>query len=140
MKLSCIWIIRAIFVAYWIFLTILLLVWNPFAIVPIDEELVEKGFGLYLDAHVLTFLILSVLMLSSRLRRWWGWFVVLILYAGATEYLQGYTGRCPDWIDFGKNVEGLLYGLMGWGVCRFFHRKMRGRSETRSIEAQGAKE
>lgn len=106
--------VRITFFLYWIFLTVLLLVWNPFAVVPIDEELVEEGFGVGLDPHTLTFLILAVLGLASRFRHAvWLWFGMLV-YAGATEWVQGWTGRCPDWADFAHNVAGLVFGTLGW--------------------------
>ncbi|MDO4574373.1 MAG: VanZ family protein [Planctomycetia bacterium] len=110
--------IRIIFIAYWLFLSFVLLVYNPFAFVPIDEEFVEHGFGIELDAHVAVFILLGVLGMVSHYRRP-GWlFVVFLLYAGITEYLQGFTGRCPDWNDVLNNSLGLMYGCGGWWICR----------------------
>lgn len=108
---------RIIFIGYWLFLTFVLLVYNPFAYVPIDEEFVEHGFGIELDAHVAAFILLGVLGMVSRYRHPGLLLVVFLLYAGITEYLQGFTGRYPDWNDVLNNSLGLLYGCGGWWIC-----------------------
>lgn len=118
---SCVlWTVRGLFWSYWIFLTVLLLVYNPFAIVPVDEELVEQGFGIHLDAHVAAFIVLGVLGLASRYGRSWKIALGLVIYGGLTEYLQGFTGRCPDWCDTLNNGLGILYAWGGWSLVQWF--------------------
>lgn len=121
MKINATKIIRTGFVLYWILLTVLLMVYNPFAVVPMDEEFVEGGFGIGMDAHVLTFILLTILGMASRFRRAWMWVLIFVLYAGVTEYFQDYTGRCSDWADFFNNLLGIGFGLIGWLVTIKLH-------------------
>jgi len=122
--------LQLIFWLYLLFLSFLLIVHNPFAYVPIDEELAEKGFGLSLSPHVLSFLLLAVLGLCARFRHPGRLYFGLFLYAGLTELLQGalhpWLGRYCDLIDFADNVQGLLYGGLGWWISnaagRFFRK------------------
>ncbi len=112
--------LRITFVLYVIFLTFLLVVHNPFALVPVDEETVEGGFGIGLTPHILAFLLLAVLGLCARFRHP-GWlFLGMIAYAGATEILQGllnpWFGRYCDIYDFVENLQGLAYGGAGWWI------------------------
>ena len=112
--------IRCLFFAYWAALTFLLLVYNPFEWVPVDEELVEKNFGIGLDPHTGTFFLLGILAWASRFARPWWVLLGLIAYGGLTEYLQGFTGRFPDWVDFGHNTLGLVYAtlvVLAWRWC-----------------------
>ena len=106
--------IRILFGLYWAALTFLLLVYNPFEWVPIDEEFVERGFGINLSPHTLTFLLLAILMCACR----WKWTAAmwgaLVAYAFLTEYLQGFTGRTPDWADVFDNLVGLAVGGFAW--------------------------
>ena len=125
MKINAVKTIRIGFILYWLALTFLLLVYNPFEFAPIDEEFVEDGFGIGMDAHVLTFLLLAVLGMASRFRRPWMWAGIFVLYAGATEYLQGFTGRCCDLADFINNLLGLAFGLAGWFITILLHRLFR---------------
>ena len=74
--------IRCLFFAYWAALTFLLLVYNPFEWVPIDEELVEKNFGIGLDPHTGTFFLLGLLAWVSRFARPWWVLLGLIAYGG----------------------------------------------------------
>lgn len=122
MGLCVLWSVRGLFWCYGIFLTILLLVYNPFAIVPVDEELVEQGFGIHLDAHVAAFIVLGVLGLASRYGQAWKMVLALVIYGGLTEFLQGFTGRCPDWCDTLNNGLGVLYAWGGWSVTQWLSR------------------
>lgn len=124
--------LQRIFILYVIFLSYLLIIDNPFAVVPIDEELVEEGFGLCLTPHLLSFIVLAILGLCARFRRP-GWlYFGMFLYAGGTELLQGalnpWLGRCCDPYDFVENVQGLLFGGAGWWISqKCFHGKRSGR-------------
>ncbi len=116
--------LQVIFVLYVFFLSFLLIVHNPFAYVPIDEEMVEEGFGLNITPHVLSFSLLAILGFAARFRRP-GWlYLGMFAYAAGTELLQGllnpWLGRCCDWVDFLDNVQGLVYGGLGfWLSSRF---------------------
>lgn len=110
--------LQVIFALYVLALSFLLIVHNPFAYVPIDEEMVEEGFGLNLTPHVLAFSLLAILGLVARFRHP-GWlYLGMFAYAAGTELLQGllnpWLGRCCDWIDFVDNVQGLVYGGLGF--------------------------
>lgn len=112
--------LKIVFVFYVLFLSYLLIIENPFAVVPIDEELVEKGFGLSLSPHVLSFLVLAVLGLAARFRHPVWLYFGMFAYAGGTELLQGalspWLGRCCDFADFCDDVFGLIYGGLGWWI------------------------
>ncbi|MDO4550189.1 MAG: VanZ family protein [Planctomycetia bacterium] len=110
--------LRWLTLMYWGALTFLLLVYNPFAYVPVEEEVVEQGFYIGLNSHMMVFLILAVLVCACRWPRMgviWG---ILIFYAVGTEFLQGFTGRCPDWVDVYYNLLGLFCGGAGWWLTR----------------------
>ena len=109
--------IRIIFWIYWAALTFLLLIHNPFAYVPLDEEEVYNGFGLGLGPHFLTFMMLAILMCACRWKRVWVWWCVLVAYACLTEVVQGFTGRSPDVADAVQNLLGLACGAAGWGLA-----------------------
>lgn len=119
------YVTRVIFWLYAAFLTFVLLVYNPFDYVPLDEEAVEKGFGLGLDPHVMTFLLLAVLAWACRWRRAWLVAVLMVVYAVVTEILQGFTGRCPDEVDVLHNLLGLAYGSAGWFIAAGVRRRVR---------------
>ncbi len=130
---------QVIFILYVLFLSFLLLIHNPFAYVPVDEEMVEKGFGLNLSPHVLAFVFLAILGLSARFRHS-GWlYLGMFAYAGGTELLQGWLhpwfGRYCDWIDFWDNVQGLIYGGLGWWLPTVCFRKVRKSSPEMSGES-----
>ena len=63
-------------------------------------------------AHLLSFLVLTVLALAAR-RRVPGWLILscLLAYAGGTELLQGFLGwRTAEWVDFFQNLAGIGVG------------------------------
>jgi len=126
-------ILQIIFVLYVLFLTFLLIVHNPFAVVPVNEEMVEGGFGISLTPHILSFLVLAVLGLCARFRHP-GWlFLGMVAYAGVTELLQGalnpWFGRYCDVYDFVENLQGLAYGGAGWWLaCVGLPRLVKGKS------------
>lgn len=131
--------IQRLFVLYLLFLTFLLVIHNPFAVVPVDEELVESGFGLSLTPHILSFIVLAVLGLAARFRHS-GWlYAGLFVYAGATELLQGalhpWLGRYCDWFDFVENVQGLVYGGLGWWIPNVLFRKLLGTKGSREKDS-----
>lgn len=115
--------LQAVFWAYVLFLSFLLIIHNPFAYVPVDEELVEQGFGLSLSPHVLSFSVLAILGFAARFHHPWWMFFGLFLYAGGTELLQGalhpWLGRYCDIWDFWDNVQGLIYGGLAWSVVHY---------------------
>lgn len=116
--------LQVIFALYVLALSFLLIVHNPFAYVPIDEEMVEEGFGLNLTPHVLAFSLLAILGLVARFRHP-GWlYLGMFAYAAGTELLQGllnpWFGRYCDWVDFVDNVQGLVYGGLGFLISTRF--------------------
>lgn len=112
------YVTRVIFWLYVAFLTFVLLVYNPFEFAPDGTEaLVEKGFGLGLDPHVMTFLLLAVLAWACRWRRAWLVAVLLVAYAVVTEFLQPLTGRFLDKVDIFHNLLGLACGSAGWFIA-----------------------
>ena len=58
---------------------------------------------------------MATMMLGSRSKLVWA-ILGIILFSGALEILQGYTGRDPDIMDFTANSIGALGGL---GVAGF---------------------
>ena len=54
----------------------------------------------------------SMATLMMGLKPWLAWaFLGIILFGGALEILQGYTGRDPDILDFTANSIGAFAGL-----------------------------
>ncbi len=96
---------------YWIFLTVLLLVPDPAAMVGLERVPIFPWgkFGI----HLIAFTILSVLVHASRWskRLWWPLIVLLVVYGITTETLQllvpHRTARVMDGVE---NILGIAAG------------------------------
>ena len=76
-------------------------------------------------AHLLTFTLLGFLVeLSRKKRSLLFWIGVLIVYAFATEVMQGLLNpicnRVFEWADILQNVLGVLFGTAIGHYCRRF--------------------
>jgi len=106
--------LRIVCIAFWAFLTLLLLVPDPLALAPHTRT---PSYGV----HFTVFTVLAFLVVMSRfpLRR-----IVLagclIAYAIATESLQMLIpGRYVEGKDFAENLIGLAVGAaIGWVVLK----------------------
>ena len=115
---------------YWVFLTLLLLVPNPAAMVGLERVPIFPWgkFGIHLTA----FTILSILVHASRWpkRLWWPLIVLLVVYGVTTETLQLFvphrTARVMD------GVENILGIAIGAGIYWLALRTL-GRLETKSV-------
>lgn len=114
--------VRICFFLYWIALTFLLLVTNPFSYLPVEEQSLHNFSAISLDPHILTFLFLAVLCGVCHWNHAWRIWVILFFYAGLTEILQAYTGREPDMIDVAHNFLGLTLGASGCWIVTRIHR------------------
>ena len=97
---------------YWIFLTVLLLVPNPAALVGLREVPIFPWgkFGI----HLMFFAVLSFLVHATRWpkRPWWPLIALLVVYGITTETLQLFvphrTARVMDAIE---NILGIALGV-----------------------------
>jgi VanZ family protein len=111
-------LIRVSFVVYLIVLTVLLLAKDPRELVGMPPTL------LAVLAHLLSFLVLTVLAMAAR----WpvpGWLVLscLLAYAGGTELLQGFLGwRTAEWVDFFQDLAGIGLGAAVYWLGRVLWR------------------
>ena len=105
-------IMRIACIGYFVFLTLLLLTSNPARLIVASGQLPWILRALMPWAHLLSFSVLAVAMLLAR----WPvprWTIVLILamYGGATEIIQGFVpAREPDWMDWFQDLGGLAAG------------------------------
>jgi VanZ family protein len=119
------WVLRIFFVAYFCYLTILLLSPNPYRWVGSSSSFAELLKMLYPIAHIISFSALSALALVAwhPLPRW-GICAGLIVYAAATEVLQMLIPpRTAEWQDWFQDLGGIGVGLLlawmlalGWKV------------------------
>ena len=111
---------RKLVIAYWLLLTAALLVRDPWSWLPGEEETSAAFSWLEPGVHFLAFLSLAFVAFSVRwpiARRWlvlW-----LVLYAAATEVVQGFVGRRPELVDFCQDLLGIVAGAaVVWLVQR----------------------
>ena len=104
-------------IAYWLFLTVLLLLLNPAGLVGLSEiPMFPWGkFGIHLSA----FIGLTILIHASRWPRrlCWPLFVFLLAYGLATESLQAFVPtRTVRLMDYTENILGcsLARPSIGW--------------------------
>ena len=118
-------ITRLICYGYWLFLTVLLLVPNPAALVGLKAVPVFPWgkFGIHLGF----FTVLGLLVNATRWpkRPWWPLLVLLIIYGLTTETLQLFvphrTARVMDAIE---NILGIALGTgVYWLVLRMTARR-----------------
>jgi hypothetical protein len=109
-------LIRVVSVAYLAFLTLLLWTADPSRLIGGEVSWLLRS--LLPVAHLVSFFVLAVLALSAR---WpapaWGIVLVLSLYGGMTELVQGFTPhRRPEWGDWFQDVAGIAVGAaLCWG-------------------------
>jgi VanZ family protein len=110
-------LIRVACVGYVVFLTLLLLTSNPAMWIGCrGGHLPAFVRSVMPEAHLLSFLVLAMLMLASR---WpvpqWGVLLLLAIYGGATEIIQGFIPpRTPELADWLQDMGGLA---LGTAVC-----------------------
>jgi hypothetical protein len=103
-------VMRAICIAYLVFLSLLLLSEKPERVIWLDQlPWILQALLPY--AHVLSFALLAVLAMGVR----WPmprWAIVLMMaaYGGLTEILQRFTHRHPAWLDWFRDVSGIAVG------------------------------
>jgi VanZ family protein len=103
---------RALSIGYLVFLTILLLSADPARVICMPSGLPWLLKVLLPAAHFLSFLMLAVLVLSTR---WpvprWAIVLTLMLYAGMTEIIQGFfPPRTPELMDWIQDLSGIAVG------------------------------
>jgi hypothetical protein len=103
---------RTLCIGYMVFLTMLLLSADPARMICMSSGLPWLLQTLLPAAHFLSFLVLAILVLSTR---WpvprWGIVLTLMLYAGMTEILQGFfPPRTPEWMDWIQDLSGIAVG------------------------------
>lgn len=96
--------------AYWVFLTVLLLVPDPAAVVGMKRVPVFPWGDI--GIHFTAFTILTLLVHASRWPKRPGWIVVVLLaYGIATESLQYFVPpRAVELKDYTENIIGVLVG------------------------------
>jgi VanZ family protein len=104
---------RIVCLAYVVLLSLLLLSPNPARVIGLSGEMPALLRTLMPYAHLLSFSVLAVAMLLAHwpLPRW---SIVLLLgiYGGATEIIQGFIPpRTPEWMDWIQDLGGLAVGV-----------------------------
>ena len=96
--------------AYWVFLTVLLLVPDPAAVVGMKRVPVFPWGDI--GIHFTAFTILTLLVHASRWPKRPGWIVVVLLaYGIATESLQYFVPpRAVELKNYTENIIGVLVG------------------------------
>jgi len=97
----------------------------------ISEEVPVEMAGVYAYVHAIAFFLLGLLVeLSREKRSIFFWLGILIVYAIATEVLQGLLhaicNRFFDWTDVLQNVIGVLTGTFIGHFCRPLVRRTTG--------------
>lgn len=113
------WLLRFVCIGYVVFLTLLLLVTDPFRLIGVHGRLpwiLQMAIPM---AHAIAFLVLAVLALMPR----WPvprWCVILLLaaYGAVTEIVQGFVPRrTPEWKDWFQDLAGIAVGaILCWAV------------------------
>ena len=104
---------------YWIFLTVLLLVPNPAALVHL-QRVPTFPWGKF-GIHLIAFTILSVLVHTTRWpkRSWWPLIAILVLYGITTETLQLFVPhRSARVMDAVENILGIAIGAGIYWLAR----------------------
>lgn len=109
--------IRCLCALYWSILTVLLLVPDPLALLPIPRI---AGNPTGVGTHFLVFAPLGVLVAASRLPLGRVLLAALLIgYAAGTELLQSLVrARAPELRDFFEDVLGLAAGIAIWWVAQ----------------------
>jgi hypothetical protein len=110
--------LRYAFAAYLLFLTLLLLAPDPWALLGFKHPMISgSGRGI----HLLFFSGLAFLASGSRFNlRPWILAAALIGYGAATEVVQRFVPpRSVDLVDFLEDLSGTLVGIGFWQACAF---------------------
>jgi len=110
-------VVRLVCVVYWLFLTVLLLAPDPWALMGLDESIGPPEGRM---VHFTFFTVLALLIWASRwpIRR--GLLAGLMLaFAFATETFQGFVPqRKVELLDLTENLLGLGAGTAIWYLIR----------------------
>jgi VanZ family protein len=123
------WLIRAIALAYAVFLTWLTLAPNPWWLFGVDTRGVERAVDSTLGDWIQHGMAYGLLAVLFALARWPGpvglWLAAVMAHALLTEWLQGFVpDRTSDWTDAVANGAGVA---CGWLIVMALSRIMRGR-------------
>jgi VanZ family protein len=127
-------IMRIVFIVYWIYLSILLFSQDPTRWIGASGNVPEFLKILMPYAHILSFTVLSLLIFTAcfPLPRW-GILLLLAIYGGATEIIQGLVPhRTPEWADFFQDLGGVAIGFACFWLTVFLLRMMR-KNETLEV-------
>lgn len=107
-------VIRAACIAYAVLLGLLLVSEDPSRVIGLYGRVPSIFRSLMPAAHVISFTVLAVLALWVR---WpmarWGIVLILIVYGGMTEILQGFIPhRTPEWMDWFQDIAGIALGTV----------------------------
>jgi VanZ family protein len=109
--------LKVVSICYVVFLTALLLDANPLRIIGVRGGAPWFIKDLMPVAHVLSFFLLALLILSVQwtLPRWMV-AVLLVVYGGTTEMLQSFLPtRTAEWIDWLQDIAGVVVGVaLAW--------------------------
>jgi len=108
---------RLICIAYWAFLTLLLLAPDPLALLGIERICTGPG---SIGVHFSFFVVLAVVVMAAQLNlRSVVLLAILVAYAIATEALQWLVpGRTVELEDLIENLLGLGAGVAIWWIAR----------------------
>ena len=118
------WLLRIVCLGYMAFMTLLLLAANPASWIGVQGDLPWLLQKLLPVAHLLSFLVLTMLALWVR---WpaprWGIVLILVIYGGVMECIQGFVpSRTPEWADWLQDIGGVAIGVaICWGIVALFH-------------------
>jgi VanZ family protein len=120
---------RLVFLGYFSYLTLLLLIPNPFPWVSSSPKVIFYLDLIYPIAHCLSFTFLTCLALLA-FRSFSAPVIVagLMAYASATELAQMFAPpRCAEWLDWFQDMLGIALGVLvvwilmsGWRWLRGF--------------------
>jgi VanZ family protein len=130
------WLLRIVCVGYVVYLTLLLFTADPSRLIGVEEKLPWALQVLLPAAHAISFLVLAVLLLTSR---WpvprWGIVLIMAIYGGMTEILQGFfPPRTPEWMDWFQDLGGIAAGTaICWALATLFHKSDEARRSHESV-------
>jgi hypothetical protein len=137
-------VMRAICIAYLVFLSLLLLSEDPTRVIGLHGRLPAVLRALMPYAHVVSFAVLALLALGVR---WpvarWGILLMLAAYGGMTEILQGFVPhRTADWMDWFQDLGGMALGTaLCWSAAIVIGKWARSRrTEEAEVRAASSEE
>lgn len=119
---------RTAFVAYGVYLTVLLLSQDPTRWIGTTGNVPEFLKMLIPIAHLLSFTVLSFLTFAAGLPvPRWGMLLLLALYGGATEIVQSVIPhRTAEWMDWFQDLGGIAIGFVCLCLAVYLLRMLRG--------------